>query len=271
MEGLRAVATPTGVTHLARLWLYGFCALVLVFLAIPALVVVPMSFSDSTFLEFPPRVLSLRWYKTFLESAAWRSASAMSFQVGLFTVLLATPLGTAAAYALRFSNLRISPILLGMLTLPMLVPHILIAVGLYFMFSRIGLTNTALGLGLAHSVLALPFVIVVVLAGLQSFDMTQEKAARILGASRWSAFFRVVLPQIRFPVFASALFAFITSLDEVIIALFLTTGDRSTLTRRMFLSLRDAIDPTIAAISTIFIGLAFILALVALSLSARKG
>lgn len=263
-------ATRTGVTHRARLWLYGLCGLIVLFLALPALIVIPMSFSASTFLEFPPRELSLRWYHTFVESAEWRAATWMSLKVAAFTVAMATPLGTAAAYALRFSQSRWSGFLLGILTLPMLVPHILIAIGLFFLFSRMGLTNTMLGLGLAHTVIALPFVVVVVLAALQDFDVTQERAARVLGASRWTAFFRVVLPQIRFPVFAGALFAFVASLDEAILSLLLTTGRNSTLTRRMFLSLRDAIDPTIAAISTVLIVLAILLALVALILNLRR-
>lgn len=267
---MTALATRTGVTHRARLWLYVLCALVLLFLAMPALIVIPMSFSASSFLEFPPRALSLRWYAAFAESSEWRAAASMSLQVAGFTVVAATPLGTAAAYSLRFSQSRLTSALLGILTLPMLVPHILIAIGLFFMFSRMGLTNTVIGLGLAHTVIAIPFVVVVVLAGLQDFDVTQERAARTLGASRWTTFFRVVLPQIRFPVFAGALFSFIASFDEAIISLLLTTGRNSTLTRRMFLSLRDAIDPTIAAISTVLIVMAVMLAVVALVLNLRR-
>lgn len=266
---MTAFATRSGVTHRSRWWLYALCSLVVLFLIAPALVVIPMSFSDSSFLEFPPRGFSFRWYLAFARSDEWKSAALMSLQVASFTVAVATPLGTAAAYTLRVSETRLSGVLLGLLTLPMLVPHILLAVGLFFLFSRLGLTNTVAGLGLAHSVIAIPFVVVVVLAGLQAFDLVQERASRILGATRWTTFFRIVLPQIRFPVFAAALFAFIASFDEAIIALFLTTGNRSTLTRRMFLSLRDAIDPTIAAISTMLIAIAVALAVIALVLNQR--
>jgi putative spermidine/putrescine transport system permease protein len=267
---VRSPASVTGVTHGARIWLYALCAVIVIYLALPALIVIPMSFSDSSFLEFPPRQLSLRWYRAFAESPEWRAAAWMSLKVAGLTVLLATPLGTAAAYALRLSHTRWTPFLAGILSLPMLVPHILIAIGLFFLFSRIGLTNTLPGLALGHTVIALPFVVVVVLAALQDFDLTQERAARVLGASRPVAFFRVVLPQIRFPVFAGALFAFIASFDEAILSLLLTTGHNSTLTRRMFLSLRDAIDPTIAAISTILILMAVLLAVVALVLNLRR-
>ena len=134
-----------------------------------------------------------------------------------------------------------------------MVPVILIAIGVFFAYTKLKLNNSMTGLVLAHSTLALPMVLIVISAGLRSYDMNQERVARSLGASRLKAFFIVTLPQIRFSVITGALLAFIVSLDEVIVALFITGGKMSTITRSMFLALRDQIDPTIASISTIMV------------------
>jgi putative spermidine/putrescine transport system permease protein len=247
-----------------RWWLVLLTAAVLLFLMLPSLIVVPMSFSDSTFLEFPPRALSLRWYENYVETPEWRRATWVSLQVACLAVVIAVPTGTAAAYALHVAEIRGKALLAALMVAPMLVPHILIAVGLFFAFNAAGLRNTLLGLALAHGMLTIPFVFVLVSAGLRNHDLITERAARSLGASWTVAFFTVTLPQIRHSVIFSAVICFITSLDEVIIALFLATGTLSTLTRRMFLSLRDAIDPTIAAISTILICFSVLVVLVAL-------
>ncbi len=142
-----------------------------------------------------------------------------------------------------------------------MVPVILIAIGVFFLYAKLGLNNTIPGLVMAHSMLALPFVLITVSAGLKTYDMNQEMVARSLGASRLKAFLTVTLPQIRFSIISGALLAFITSLDEVVVALFISGGENATLTRRMFNALRDEIDPTIAAISTILIAVS-VLALV---------
>jgi putative spermidine/putrescine transport system permease protein len=227
--------------------------LVLLFLILPTLIVVPMSFSGSSSLEFPPSEWSLRWYRSYFTSSEWMAATLVSVRVALLTTLLATVLGTAAAYGLHFSKARWASMARVVLAVPLIMPVILIGVGVFFLYARLGLVNTTLGLVLAHAALAMPFVVVTVTAGLQVFDTSQEMVARSLGASRIRAFFAITLPQISFSVACGALFALITSLDEVIIAMFVSGGDRATLTRRMFNSLRDAIDPTIAAISTCLI------------------
>jgi putative spermidine/putrescine transport system permease protein len=259
------------VSPARRLWLYLFSALVLFFLVLPSFIVVPMSFTDSTFLEFPPRDLSLRWYEAYVQSPEWRMSTAVSLQVACLAVLVATPLGTAAAYALHSSDTPYRRLLAAVMIMPMLVPHVLVAVGLFFAFVPVGLSNTIIGLALAHATLALPFVFILVSAGLQNYDSMTELAARSLGASRWWAFLSVTLPQIRYSVIFSSLIAFITSFDEVIIAMFLATGTMSTLTRRMFLSLRDAIDPTIAAISSILIVLSIVAVVLAQVLGQLRG
>lgn len=238
-----------------RGWLVALVTLLLLFLIAPTLVVVPMSFTNSTFLEFPPRVYSLRWYDSFFGSLSWLEAARVSLSAACATVVISTCLGTAAAYGLFLAGLRYSRAFSLVLVLPLLIPHVLIAIGLFFTYAKLGLLNTLLALAIGHSLIAFPFVFVLVTAALQSFDVNLEKAARSLGASRTRTFFTVTLPQIRYSLVSGALLAFITSLDEVIISLFVATGPTSTLTRRMFLSLRDTIDPTIAAISTIIVAI----------------
>lgn len=261
-------ADPT-VNHLRRLWLYLYCLAVAIFLLAPIVVVIPMSFSPSEFLEFPPSSFSLRWYQSLVNSAEWTGAAIISLKAAVLTVLVATPLGLAAAYGLQYSEMGIAKLIRSALIIPLIVPVIIVAIGVFYLFARLNLVNTLTGLVLAHSVLALPFVIVVVSAGLQRFDLNQELVARSLGASRLKAFMTVTLPQIRPSVMSAALFAFITSFDEVVVALFVSRGPSSTLTRKMFTSLRDQVSPAIAAISTILILITFLLALAALA-SARS-
>lgn len=262
-------ASDTQITHGRRLWLYLLCAAICVFLIAPSLIVIPMSFSGSRFLQFPPETWSTRWYQVYFDSIEWRDATVISFKAATLTTLVATPAGTMAAYGVHVSRSKIGAVIQVIMTLPLMIPVILIAIGAFFLYARIGLNNTITGLVLAHSILAIPFVVVTVSAGLKSFDMNQEMVARSLGASRIKAFFTVTLPQIRFSVFSGALFAFITSLDEVVIALFVARGDSATLTRRMFAFLRDQVDPTIAAISTLLIGVSIVL-LVIYALIARR-
>ena len=243
----------TLVSHRRRLWLYAVGVLALLFLIFPIFIVIPMSFSGSRFLQFPPETLSLRWYDHFFASDEWMRALRISLTAAVSTMIVATPLGVAAAYALHNAQVRFLRHLQVLLIMPLMVPIIIIAIGLFFVFARMQLVGTMFGLVLAHTMMAMPFVLVVTLAGLHGFDMDQEKVARSLGWNRFQAFIRVTLPQIRPSVIAGALFAFITSLDEVIIALFITGGPNSTLTKRMFTTLRDEIDPTIAAISSLLI------------------
>ena len=253
MSWLDAPASATQITHRARLWLYALAALVLAFLIVPTLIVVPMSFSASQYLEFPPREWSLRWYQSYFASTSWMQATATSFKAGLLTALVATPFGTLAAYGLAASRFRAARAVHVLLLTPMIVPVILVAVAVFYVYVKVKLNNSLTGLVLAHTMLALPLVLITVTSALKSFDANQEMVARSLGASRTRAFLLVTLPQIRFAVVTSALLAFLTSFDEVILALFVSGGVNSTLTRNMFMALRDQIDPTIAAISTMMI------------------
>jgi len=263
-------ATETQIPHRARLWLYLLAAAVLTFLVLPTLIVIPMSFSASQYLEFPPREWSLRWYQSYFGSVAWMQATATSVKAGLLTAVASTALGTLAAYGLFVSRLRAAAAVMALLLTPIIVPIILIGIGVFYAYVRIKLVNTLTGLVLAHSMLAVPLVVMVVTSALKSYDMNQEMVARSLGASRPRAFLLVTLPQIKLAVATSAVLAFLTSFDEVVVAIFVSGGDNATLTRNMFNALRDQIDPTIAAISTVMIVLSSALILLA-QLLGRSG
>ena len=250
---LRRPVTETQISRGGRLWLYVIAALVMIFLVMPTLLVIPMSFSASQYLEFPPRQWSLRWYESYFSSASWMQATATSLKAGVLTALVATPLGTMAAYGLLVSRLRHAGLLTLLLLTPMVVPVILIGIGVFYAYVKLQLVNTLTGLVLAHSMLAIPVVMMVVSSALKTFDLNQEMVARSLGASRLEAFRLVTFPQIRFSIFTGAVLAFLTSFDEIIVSLFVSGGDNSTLTRNMFNALRDQVDPTIAAISTLIV------------------
>ena len=270
MNWFRRPASDTQVTHGQRLWLYILAAIVMFLLVAPTLIVMPMSFSASQYLEFPPREWSLRWYDFYFGSTAWMEATATSLKAAVLTMLVATPVGAAAAYGLSVSKHPLSRFVFLLLITSMMIPVILIAIGAFYAYVQLGMVNTLSGLVVAHTILALPLVLIVVSAALKSYDMSQEMAARSLGASRFRAFLLITLPQIRFSVITAALLSFLTSFDEVIVALFVSGGDNSTLTRNMFNALRDQIDPTIASISTIMIVISSVL-LVITQLFGRSG
>lgn len=247
------------ISHWRRAWLYVAGGLALLFLIAPSLIIVPMSFSGSTLLQFPPESWSLRWYEAYFGSIEWRDATIVSLKVAIMTTLVATPIGTAAAYALNTGVMRFTGLIQTVLTVALIIPVILLGIGTFFIYARVGLNNTLTGLVIAHTVQALPLVVLTVLSGFRTYDMNQERVARSLGANRFAAFCQVTVPQIRFSIVSGALFAFITSFDEVVVSLFISGGDTTTLTRRMFNALRDQVDPTIAAISTCLIILSIIL------------
>ena len=270
LRWLRTPASETQVTHGQRLWIYGFSCIVMLLLVAPTLIVVPMSFSESQYLEFPPENWSTRWYLHYFGSSEWMEATRTSLTAAFLTMLVATPVGVVAAYGLHASNIRFVRLAFVMLITPMMVPVVLIAIGAFYAYVKLKILYTITGLVLAHAILALPLVLIVTGSALKSYDMNQEMAARSLGAPRWKAFMGVTLPQIRFAVVTSALLSFLTSFDEVVIAMFISGGDNPTLTRNMFNALRDQIDPTIASISTIMILLTSILMVLAQLFGRKK-
>ncbi|MGK0273062.1 MAG: putative spermidine/putrescine transport system permease protein [Cocleimonas sp.] len=270
MSWLKKAASDTQITHGNRIWLYVFAAIVMILLVVPTIIVIPMSFSDSQYLEFPPSTWSLRWYHEYLDSPKWMRATVKSLQIGTLTMLVATPIGVAAAYALFVSGHKAARLIFMFLITPMIVPVILIAIGAFYVFGQIGINNTVFGIVLAHTALAIPLVMIVTTSALRNYDLNQERVARSLGASRIKAFFLITLPQIKFSVMTSALLAFLTSFDEVIISIFISGGVNATLTKHMFSALRDYIDPTIAAISTILVIVSTVLLLTTQYISSRE-
>ena len=257
------------VAHRKRLWLYAAAVLIVLFLVLPVLVVVPMSFSGSRFLDFPPKQWSLRWYERFFTSPDWYGSLLTSLKAAACVTLIATPLGTAAAWALDASRHPWLRQARTVIMLPLMVPNIILAIGIFYIYARSSLLGSLAGLVAAHTMLALPFVVLTVLAGLRSYDGTQELAALSLGCTRLQAFFKVTLPQIMPSVVSGALFAFVTSLDEVVISMLISAGENSTVTKVMFSSLRDEIDPTIATVSSLLIAGSFVAVLLGVY-SARR-
>lgn len=253
MNWFQRPASETQITHGQRSWLYVLAGIIMILLVAPTVIVIPMSFSNSQYLEFPPRVWSARWYDNYFQSAEWMAATWTSLKVGFLTMLLATPLGVMAAYGLFVSNFRHAQLIFITLITPMMVPVVLVGIGVFYAYVKLGMVNTIIGVALAHAILAIPLVLIITSSALKSYDMNQELVARSLGATRFYAFMTITLPQIKFAVITSALLSFITSFDEVVIAMFVSGGENSTLTRSMFNALRDQIDPTIASISTIMI------------------
>jgi putative spermidine/putrescine transport system permease protein len=256
---LNRAATATQITHGRRLWLYVLVALTLLFLVLPSLLVIPISFSSDRYMTFPPTGWSLRWYETYLGAVEWRDATYVSLVAAISTMIISTVLGTLAAYGLHTAKSGLTRLVYVAFMVPLIVPGILIAVGIFLLYAQFGLNYTLPGIVLAHSVMAIPLVVITVASSLKSYDMNQEMVARSLGASRPWAFLTVTLPQIKIAVITGALLAFIVSLDEVVISLFIAGGENSTLTKRMFNALRDEIDPTIAAISTMLIVISVVL------------
>ncbi|MWB77626.1 ABC transporter permease subunit [Pseudooceanicola sp. 216_PA32_1] len=255
---------------LQNLPLYGVVFAILFFLVFPIIVVVIMSFSDSRFLTFPPKVFSLRWYESYFLDPAWMRATRNSFVLAILTTILVVPVGTAAAYGAHMCKMAIMRHMQLLLLSPVIVPVIIIAAGLYMVYAQVGLLATKLGLVLAFATMNLPYVFISVLAGLRSYDMAQEDVARSLGVSRLAAFMKVTLPQIRPSVMTGALFAFIGALDETVISIFIAGGENQTLPSRMFMSLNDEIDPTIASISTVLISVSFALVILMSLRSPKK-
>jgi putative spermidine/putrescine transport system permease protein len=237
----------------ARIVLGIFSALVLLYLVAPVLIVIPMSFSAAKYLSFPPPGLSLQWYENFFARSDWTSATIQSIRVAFMVMVLSTVLGVAASLALVRASFPGKEIVNLIIVSPLVVPAIIVAIAIYGLYVQLRLVQTFWGLVLAHTVLAIPYVIVNVSATLRGFDIRLEQAAQSLGANGWQTFRHVTLPLISPGIFAGAVFAFIASFDELIVALFIAGARGRTLPMRMFEGLRMEIDPTIAAVSSMLI------------------
>ncbi|MFK7859807.1 MAG: ABC transporter permease [Granulosicoccus sp.] len=253
-----------------RVWFYTFryviCGFILFFLIAPILTIVPLSFNAENFFTFTPEMLSLnpegyslKHYKDFFTSNDWQNALKNSFLIAPAATLIATILGTLAAIGLSQSHVPFRRAIMAILISPMIVPLIISAAGMYFFYSRIGLQGTYLGVVLAHAALGTPFVIITVTATMVGFDRSLTRAAASLGADPVTTFFKVQMPLIIPGVVSGALFAFITSFDEVVVVLFLGSAGQKTLPWQMFTGLREQISPTILAVATIMVAMSIVL------------
>lgn len=258
MPGARATPGRIAVRVLA--------AAVLLFLVLPLAIVFPISFSSSSSLQFPPPGWSLRWYAAYLDDPIWIEATLRSLWIAVVTMGLATPLGLMLAFALVRGNFPGRALANQIATAPLVVPTIIHAVAIYGLFAWLKLIGNWQGVVLGHVVHALPLVVLVVGAALRTVDANLELAALGLGASRWTAIRRVTLPQIRPAIVSASFLSFITSFDELVIAMFLG-GSNWTLPKKMFDNIQLEIEPTVAAVSVLQICLVAIV----LALAARFG
>lgn len=248
---LSAYASP--VEKIAHCGVRVMAALVLFFLVAPIFVVFPLSFTPETMLIYPLPGVSLRWYVDLFTNPAWLNAIKITVALAVCVTALATLLGTLAAIGLNRAGSKLRSAVMGLLITPMIVPVIIVAVATFFFYARFGLARTFLGLVLAHTALALPFVVITVTATLQGYDMNLTRAAVTSGASPIRAFWHVTLPLIMPGVVSGMIFAFVTSFDEVVVAIFLGSPQLRTLPRQIWSGVRESISPTIAAASVMTI------------------
>jgi putative spermidine/putrescine transport system permease protein len=262
-------ALPPYTTLFERIWHYAFrviCGLILFFLIMPILVIIPLSFNAGDYFTFTKEMLaldpagySLQWYHDFFTNPNWQGAVRNSVIISIFSTLIATTLGTLAALGLSQAQMPAKSAIMALLLSPMIVPLIISAAGMYFFYSRVGLQGTLIGVILAHAALGTPFVVITVTATLVGFDRSLIRAALGLGASPFTVLRRVIVPIILPGVISGALFAFITSFDEVVVVLFVGSFEQRTIPWQMFSGIREHISPTILAVATVLVGVSIVL------------
>lgn len=277
------MALPPHATTLEKVWHYVYlaiCTAIFIFLIVPIIIIIPLSFNAEpyfTFTEgmlgFDPVAYSTRWYQDIFKNGMiapdeafswawlsdswnngqWMRATRNSFFIATLSTIVATTLGTLAALGLSRPEMPARGLITGILISPMIVPLVITATGMFFFYSDIGIAKTYLGVILAHATLGIPFVIITVTATLSSFDTSLIRASASLGAAPTTTFFKVIMPLILPGMISGALFAFITSLDEVVVMLFVADVEQRTIPRQMFSGLREQISPTILAVATVLV------------------
>ncbi len=260
---------PSYYTLSERIWYYSFriiCAAIFFFLVFPLVVIIPLSFNSVPFFTFTKEMMaldpagySLKWYEDFFTNLNWQGAVRNSFIIAIFATLISTTLGTIAAIGLSRARMPFRTLLMSILISPMIVPLIISAAGMFFFYSRIGMQGTHIAVILAHAALGTPFVVITVTATLSGFDNTLIRASSSLGASPSVTFFKVVVPLITPGVISGALFAFITSFDEVVVVLFVGSYRQRTIPWQMFSGIREHISPTILAAATLLVLISIVL------------
>lgn len=263
------MALPSYAGPLETLWYYLFrllCVLIFVFLISPLVVIIPLSFNIEPYFSFTegmlsldPDAFSLRWYEEFMGSERWLGAIQNTVIVAICSTILSMILGTLAALGLSRSELPYKGVIMGLLISPMIVPLIISAAGMFFFYSSIGISQSYLGLILAHTALGTPFVVITVTATLSGFDHNLVKAAASLGATPTYAFFKITVPLIMTGVISGGLFAMMTSVDEVVVALFIAGAEQRTVPMQMWAGIREQISPTILAVATLLVAMSILL------------
>jgi len=267
----------TPLQKLGSLSLASTAYLVLAFLMLPILIIIPLSFNAEPFFSFTkgmlaldPEAYSIKWYMQIIQDDKWILAIKNSFFIGICATLIATTLGTLAAIGMSNSDMPFRRFIMAMLLSPMIVPLIITAAGMFFFYTQLNLAGSYLGVIIAHAVLGTPFVIITVNAALAGFDYSLVNASLGMGAKPTYTFFKVIMPLIRPGVISGALFAFVTSFDEVVVVLFLAGPEQRTIPRQMFSGLREQISPTILAVATLLVILSAMLLLTLEYLRARS-
>ncbi len=260
---------PVYYSPIRRVWHYalrGIVALVLLFLIFPILVTIPLSFNVEPFFTFTegmlkldPDAYSTKWYVEFFSDQKWNIALKNSFYFAFMSTILATVLGTVAAVGLASDRMPFKPLITAILISPMIVPLVIIAAGMYFFYSAINIAGSDIAIIFAHAILGTPFVVITVTATLAGFDKSLLRASSSLGANPVTTFFNITFPLIRPGVISGALFAFVTSFDEVVLIIFLADPDQRTIPRQMFSGLREQINPTILAAASLLILISIVL------------
>ncbi|MBT3659710.1 MAG: ABC transporter permease [Rhodospirillaceae bacterium] len=267
------MSLPDHADFAEKLWHWtfiGICALVFLFLIAPILVIIPLSFNAEPYFTFnakmvalDPEAYSVRWYQDFWSKTIWRESIWNSLFIAVGATILATALGTLAALGLSRPEMPFKPLIMGLLISPMIVPLIITAAGIFFFYASINeylqLTGSYLGVILAHTVLGTPFVVITVTATLSGFDHSLTRAGAMCGADPTTVFFKVIMPLILPGVISGALFAFVTSFDEVVVVLFVASVEQQTIPRQMWAGMRESISPTILAVATILICISILL------------
>ena len=236
----------------SRYILYLYCAVVFIYLALPVLIVIPTSFSGASYLQFPPKDLSWKWYLAIWQDHSWTSAILVSIEVATLVVILSTIIGVLASYALVRGEFKGKNLLTSFILSPMIIPHMIISIAVYKLYADMRLIGSIWGLALAHTVIVTPFIILNTSSVLRGFDRNLERVAAILGANRVTTFMKVVLPLIKPGVLAGALLSFIISFDDLVISMFIC-GNKRTLPVRIWEDIRLELTPSLAAISSIII------------------
>ncbi|MBV4542797.1 ABC transporter permease [Pseudomonas vlassakiae] len=231
----------------------------IIFLIGPLLAILPLAFTSNVFLTYPIGELSLRWFDVVFNNDVWHRSMVNSLIMGVGSTFLATVLGTLAALGLRNKNVPCVSLLKTVFLLPMVVPAVVLGVGMQIVFAKLGLASSYTGVIIAHTVLALPFVLISVLDSLAGIHSSLERAAASLGAKPFATFRHVVLPLAAPGIGTGAVFAFATSLDEVVITLFLAGPNQTTMALKMFSSLRENVTPAVTAVAFILILITLVL------------